>query len=157
MEELRPCTAMMWILSSALLDPEERPLAHSTQLGRARQGVLGREDKVGDEPRVLVDFNPGQPLLSAGGVQIGTRVGKVVTLWGKEYLVRRPWWRSRLHADVVCGERTVLTVRETSRPNVTVRRYAVGIAAGMDPVVALALVVLLARPDRMGVLGELTG
>lgn len=75
MDELQPCTVLMWMLSSALMDPQERPFAHSTQLGRARQGVLGAEDKVGDEPRVLVDFNKGQPLLSAGGVQVGAGPG----------------------------------------------------------------------------------
>lgn len=51
----------------------------------------------------------------------------------------------------------MLTIRETSQPNATVHRYDVGVAAGTDPVVASTLVVLLARPDKMGLLGELTG
>jgi hypothetical protein len=153
--DLIPRGVLMWLVSSVLVDADGRGLVHSVQLGQARQGVLGPDDAVGDEPRVLIDFNRGRPLLTAGGVPIGDRVKDVVILWDQKYRIRRPWWRSQLHADVTCGERTVLTIRETTRPRATVHRYDLQVAPDLDSIVTLTLTILLARPDKMGVLGEL--
>ena len=44
-----------------------------------------------------------------------------------------------------------------TRTNATVRVFTTHSAADLDPIVTLALILVEARPDRMGVLGEFTG
>ncbi|MFF9784244.1 MULTISPECIES: hypothetical protein [Streptomyces] len=144
------------ISSSFALDGEPCG-AFSSQAGRRRQHVLGSTDRIGDEPRLIVDFNKGQPLLSVGGRQVGERHGNTVLLWEQEYRIHRARFRRKLHFSVTAGERTVLKVRETSRHDSTVHTYVTHSDPALDPVAVLGLILLEARPDKMGVLNELFG
>ncbi|CAM5403861.1 hypothetical protein [Streptomyces aurantiogriseus] len=156
-DELRPGQSMMWMVSSFFQVDGEPVGALSTQAGRGRQHVLGSTDRVGDEPRLIVDFNEGQPLLSVGGQQVGERHGNTVLLWDQEYRIHRARFRRRLRFTVTAGERAVLRVGETSRPDRTVHTYVTHSDPALDPIAALGLILLEARPDRMSVLHELFG
>jgi hypothetical protein len=144
----------MWMLSAHFGTDDGTAVAFSVRAGRARQAVLGATDRVGDEPRLLVDFNRGQPLLSVRGEPVGDRTGNTVHLWGREYRIRRQRWRVKQRFEVTSDDRTVPRLRERSAPNSTVRTFATHSAPGLDPVVTLALIILEARPDRMGILNE---
>ncbi|TDW15790.1 hypothetical protein [Kribbella kalugense] len=153
-DELRPGKAMMWLLSSTFSTDDEAAKAFSVQSGRGRQAVLGKEDRVGDEPRLLVDFNAGQHLLSVRGQQVGDRHKSTVHLWGQDYHIHRRF-RLKAQFDVTNGDRTVLQVRQQSPNDSTVRTFETHSAPDLDPIAALALMLLQARPDKMKVLGEL--
>jgi hypothetical protein len=146
---------MMWMASSFFQLDGEPVGAFASQAGPGRQHVLGSTDRVGDDPRLLVDFNEGQPLLSAHGQPVGERHGNTVLLWEAEYRIRRARFRSKLHFSVTSEERTVLDVRETSRPDRTVHTYVTRSDPALDPVAVLGLILLEARPDKMSVLNEL--
>ncbi|MGF7236469.1 MAG: hypothetical protein ACQSGP_16110 [Frankia sp.] len=151
---LLPGTAMMWLLSAHFSTENGAAVPFSVQVGRGRQAVLGGADRVGDEPRLLIDFNRGQPLLSVRGERVGERHRDTVRLWKREYHIHRPRFRSRLRYEVAVDECTVLRVRERSRPTSTVRTFVTHSAVELDPIVALGLLLLEGRPDRMGVLNE---
>jgi hypothetical protein len=153
-DELLPGRARMWLLGSHFTTEDGSAVAFSTQVGRRRQAVLGSADRVGDEPRLLIDFNRDQPLLSVRGEQVGDRHGGTVRLWKRDYQVRRPRFRSRLRFEVSVGGRTVLRVREQSDRGSTVRTFVTHSATDLDPIVTLALILLEGRPDRMGILNE---
>jgi hypothetical protein len=139
-DELRPGQAMMWMLSSSFRTDDETAVAFSVQRGRRRQAVLGRTDLVGDEPRLLVDFNKGAPLLSTGGQQVGERRKDTVWLWGEQYRLRRRGLRPLgLRFKATWGDRVVLRVRQKSRTNATVRVFTTHSAADLDPIVTLGL------------------
>ncbi|GIH97355.1 hypothetical protein ACFFMN_20195 [Planobispora siamensis] len=152
---LRPGRAMISLLGSTFGTDDGTAKAFSVPGGRGRQAVLGGADRAGDEPRLLVDFNRGQPLLSARGQQVGERRGNTVRLWEQEYRVHRPRLRTRLRFAVTVGEYDVLQAREHSDPGSTVRTLRTAGDAALDPIVTLALILLVARPDKMGVLYEL--
>jgi hypothetical protein len=152
---LRPGRSMMWTFSSFFQLDGEPVGAFAAQAGPGRQQVLGSTDRVGDDPRLLVDFNEGQPLLSAHGQLVGERHGNTVLLWEAEYRIRRARFRRKLHFSVTSEERTILDVRETSRPDRTVHTYVTRSDPALDPVAVLGLILLEARPDRMSVLNEL--
>lgn len=152
---LRPGQSMMWMVSSFFQLDGEPVGAFASQAGPRRQHVLGSTDRVGDDPRLLVDFNEGQPLLSAHGQQVGERHGNTVLLWEAEYRIRRARFRRKLRFSVTSEERTVLDVRETSRPDRTVHTYVTRSDPALDPVAVLGLILLEARPDKMSVLNEL--
>ncbi|MCT9094092.1 hypothetical protein N4G70_35380 [Streptomyces sp. ASQP_92] len=152
---LRPGQSMMWTVSSFFQLDGEPVGAFASQTGAGRQHVLGSTDRVGDEPRLLVDFNEGQPLLSAHGRPVGERHGNTVLLWEAEFRIRRARFRRKLHFSVTSGQRTVLEVRETSRPDRTVHTYVTRSDPALDPITVLGLILLEARPDTMPVLNEL--
>jgi hypothetical protein len=152
---LRPGKAMIWLLSSTFSTDDEAAKAFSVQAGRRRQAVLGRDDRVGDEPRLLVDFNAGHHLLSVRGQQVGERHKGIVRLWGQEYHIHRRRFRSKPQFEVTDGERTVLRVRQQSGRDATVRTFVTHSDAELDPIVALGLMLLEGRPDKMSILGEL--
>ncbi|WIM96436.1 hypothetical protein ACTOB_008632 [Actinoplanes oblitus] len=133
--------------------------AHAVQEGSGVYGVLAGADRVGDEPRLLIDFNQGRPLLTAHGQQVGERHGDIVRLWGQDYHLRSPryrsWLRLRVRVEVTVAERPVLRAYEQSDPGRTVRTLRAESDPALDPMVALALLLLVTRPDKMGVLGEL--
>ncbi|MGW2618473.1 hypothetical protein [Streptomyces sp. NPDC001500] len=86
---------------------------------------------------------------------MGERHGNTVLLWEAEYRIRRARFRRKLHFSVTSEERTVLDVRETSRPDRTVHTYVTRSDPALDPVAVLGLILLEARPDKMSVLNEL--
>jgi hypothetical protein len=156
-DELRTGQVTMWMLHSSFHTDDETAAAFSVQRGRRRQAVLGRTDLVGDEPRLLIDFNKGAPLFSVGGQQVGERRKDIVSLWGEQYRLRRRGFRPLgLRFEATWGDRVVLRVRQKSRSNATVRVFSTHSAADLDPIVTLGLILVEARPDRMGILGELT-
>ncbi|MFF5189390.1 hypothetical protein ACFY30_37435 [Streptomyces sp. NPDC000345] len=146
---------MVWLVSSFFQLDGEPVGAFSAQAGRGRQDVLGGTDRVGDDARLVVDFNEGRPLLSAGGQRVGERHGNTVLLWEQEYRICRARFRRKLRFSVTSRDGTVLEVRETSRPDRTVHTYLTRSDPALDPVVVLGLILLEARPDRMTVLNEL--
>jgi len=152
-------SALVWMMSSTFSSDEEQVLAFAAQAGSGKQAVLGKGDRVGDDPRLLIDFNTGQPLLSAGGRSVGDRQGADVRINGRQFHIHRNRWRERLRPglrlEVRADDRLVLQVREVSRADSTVHRYVVGRTADLDPIHALAMILLEARPDRMGLFGEL--
>ena len=157
-DELRPGHVKMWMISSSFHTDDDAAAAFSVQRGRRRQAVLGRTDLVGDEPRLLIDFNKGAPLFSVGGQPVGERRKDRVSLFGEQYRLRRRGFRPLgLRFDATWDDRVVLRVRQQWKPNATVRIFTTYSAADLDPIVTLGLIVVAARPDRMSVLGELTG
>ncbi|MFF5211145.1 hypothetical protein [Streptosporangium sp. NPDC000396] len=152
---LWPGESMISLLSSTFGLYGEPPGAFAVQAGRGCQSVLGSGDLVGDEPRLLIDFTEGRPLLSVRGEQVGERRKNTVRLWGQEYHIHRSRFRQKLHFAVTVGERTVLRAREHSNPKATVRTLRTDSDPALDPVVTLALLLLTARPDKMGFLNEL--
>jgi hypothetical protein len=157
-DELRPGHVKMWMISSSFHTDDDAAAAFSVQRGRRRQAVLGRTDLVGDEPRLLIDFNKGAPLFSVGGQPVGERRKDKVSLFGEQYRLRRRGFRPlSLRVDATWDDRVVLRVRQQWKPNATVRIFTTYSAADLDPIVTLGLIVVAARPDRMSVLGELTG
>ncbi|MFD1937567.1 MULTISPECIES: hypothetical protein [Nonomuraea] len=152
---LRPGESMISLLSSTFSFEGETPGAFAVQAGRGRQSVLSSGDLVGDEPRLLIDFNEGQPLLSVRGQPVGERRKDTVRLRGQAYHIHRSRFRRKLHFAVTVGERTVLQAREHSSPEATVRTLRTDSDPALDPVVTLALLLLTARPDKMGFLNEI--
>jgi hypothetical protein len=157
-DELQPGHVKMWMISSSFHTDDDAAAAFSVQRGRRRQAVLGRTDLVGDEPRLLIDFNKGAPLFSVGGQPVGERRKDKVSLFGEQYRLRRRGFRPLgLRFDATWDDRVVLRVRQQWKPNATVRIFTTYSAADLDPIVTLSLIVVQARPDRMSVLGEFTG
>ncbi|MFD2415139.1 hypothetical protein [Amycolatopsis pigmentata] len=151
---LRPGTVRMWRFGSHFSSEDGTARAFSVQSGPRRQAVLGGQDRVGDEPRLVIDFARGRPLLSARGQQVGERHKNVVRLWTREYRIHRRRFRTRLRFDVIVAESVVLEVCQQSEPGRTVRTLETHHAPDLDPLVVLSLILLEGRPDRMTILNE---
>lgn len=144
----------MWRFGSHFATDDGSAKAFSVQSGPRRQAILGAEDRAGDEPRLQIDFAKGAPLLSVRVQRAGERHKNVVRLWTHEYRIHRRRFRLRIRFEVVAAGGVVLQVVQQSEPGRTVRTLRTHSAPGLDPVVALSLILLEGRPDRMTILNE---
>ncbi|GAB7109867.1 hypothetical protein JCM4814A_81820 [Streptomyces phaeofaciens JCM 4814] len=154
MDELRPGRAEMNRLTTTLRITGETESVVAMQVGYQRQAISrGSDPAVNGGPRLQVDFSSGQALLYADRPQrqqVGERLGNTVRLWSKEYRVHRRRLWPKLLFTVSAGERTVLRVRERFGRNGGARVFDTHSDAALDPVVALALLLLEGRPHTMG-------
>ncbi|MFI0967578.1 hypothetical protein ACH4S8_40300 [Streptomyces sp. NPDC021080] len=153
-DELRPGRAEMTRLTTTLRISGEPASVVSMQAGHQRQAIWRGSDPSGSgDPRLQVDFSSGSALLYADRLQrrqVGERLGNTVRLWSQEYRIHRRWFWPKLLFTVTSGERTVLRVRERSRGDGGARVFDTRSDAALDPVVALALLLLEGRPHKMG-------
>ncbi|MFJ5774599.1 hypothetical protein [Streptomyces sp. NPDC093094] len=153
-DELRPGQAEMIRLTTTLRISGESASVVSIQAGYRRQAIRrGSDRSVGGDPRLQVDFSSGSALLYADRLQrqqVGERLGNTVRLWSQEYRIHRQWLWPRLLFTVTAGERTVLRVRERFRNSGGARVFDTHSDPALDPVTALALLLLEGRPHRMG-------
>ncbi|MGW1783148.1 hypothetical protein ACWCQQ_29015 [Streptomyces sp. NPDC002143] len=149
-DELRPGRAEMVRMTTTLRIAGEPATVVSTQAGHQRQKIWRGTDRWGiDEPRLMVDFGSGRPMLDDGRQRVGERLGNTVRLWSQEYHIHRNWLWPRLRFTVTAGERTVLRVRERFRRVGSARAFDTYSDAALDPVVTLALLLATGRPDKM--------
>ncbi|MEV6168071.1 hypothetical protein AB0L99_07575 [Streptomyces sp. NPDC051954] len=150
-DELRAGEAEMRMLVTTLRITGESAPVVSTQAGHHRQAIRRGTDRWGiDEPRLLVDFNGGLPLLFADGQQVGGRHRNTVRLWSQEYDIHRQWLWPKLRFTVTAGESAVLRVRERLGRDGGARVFDTQSDAGLDPLITLALILLEGRPHKMG-------
>ncbi|MER6678061.1 hypothetical protein [Streptomyces sp. NPDC000983] len=153
-DELRPGQAEMNRLSTVLRITGESASVVSMQAGYQRQAIRRGSDPAADgDPRLQVDFSTKPTLLyidRSQTQQVGVRQGNTVLLWSQEYRIHRQWLWPKLLFTVTVDGRAVLRVRERFGRNGSARVFDTRSAAALDPVAALALLLLEGRPHKMG-------
>lgn len=135
--------------------------------GHGRQQLMRPGTVVGDPPLAVVCFGRAERWITDpdGGTHIARALGRTLRVTGPilpagEYAIRA----SRVVMGVLESsdnfiarhrDADVLIVRETTNRRRTVRVFDVRMADGMDPDIALALMLLYGGANRQGILGEL--